>query len=169
MTCAEPRGEAMRRPGKAVKTQRRKTLRRRNTPKAYGVAAPRCRRGNKCRPAYPRARRGAAATDGHCRRAQGDQPLVGRTRTVFVTILDKALDLCEAAFGFATTYDGERFGPLLSAACQMLCCLFQCRNGPTQAGRRTLATACRRRAIHFLDQKDDDAYGLARFAERSLT
>jgi len=28
---------------------------------------------------------------------------------VFTTILDKALDLCEAAFGFVTIYDGERF------------------------------------------------------------
>jgi len=28
---------------------------------------------------------------------------------VFITILDNALHLCEAAFGFVTTYDGERF------------------------------------------------------------
>jgi class 3 adenylate cyclase len=33
----------------------------------------------------------------------------GDLEPVFVTILDKALHLCEAAFGFVTTYAGERF------------------------------------------------------------
>jgi class 3 adenylate cyclase len=33
----------------------------------------------------------------------------GALEPVFATILDKALHLCEAAFGFVTTYDGERF------------------------------------------------------------
>ena len=33
----------------------------------------------------------------------------GNLAPVFTTILDNALHLCEAAFGFVTTYDGERF------------------------------------------------------------
>jgi signal transduction histidine kinase len=33
----------------------------------------------------------------------------GDLQPVFATILDNALHLCEAAFGFVTTYDGERF------------------------------------------------------------
>jgi len=33
----------------------------------------------------------------------------GDLEPVFATILDKALHLCEVAFGFVTTYDGERF------------------------------------------------------------
>src|SRR5262249_39317863 len=33
----------------------------------------------------------------------------GDLKPVFATILDKALHLCEAAFGFVTTYDGGRF------------------------------------------------------------
>src|SRR6478752_7102672 len=33
----------------------------------------------------------------------------GSLTPVFTTILDNALHLCEAAFGFVTTYDGERF------------------------------------------------------------
>ena len=33
----------------------------------------------------------------------------GDLAPVFITILDNALHLCEAAFGFVTKYDGERF------------------------------------------------------------
>jgi GAF domain-containing protein len=35
----------------------------------------------------------------------------GDLTLVFDTILDKALDLCDAAFGILSTYDGERFHP----------------------------------------------------------
>ena len=55
------RGEAMRRRGKTVKTQRRRTLKRHNTSKnARGRGSPTAR-GNRCRTAHPRARRGAGA------------------------------------------------------------------------------------------------------------
>ena len=78
---------------------------------------------------------------------------------VFEAILDRALQLCEAAFGFLTTYDGERyalaahrgFPPELAE---------HFRGGMDQPrpGDAHWRLAQGGDLIHNLDQKDEDAY-----------
>jgi GAF domain-containing protein len=82
-----------------------------------------------------------------------------KVQPVFDAILARALDLCEAAFGFLTTYDGEQFG----FAAQLgvppdLADHF--RGGmnqplPGDAHWRLLEGED---LVHNLDQKDEDAY-----------
>src|SRR5215472_7664220 len=93
----------------------------------------------------------------------------GDLRPVFTTILDTALDLCEAAFGIVTTYDGERFkGAAQRGVPDALAAYF--RTGmdqprPGDAHRRLIAGED---LIHNLDQKDEDAYRLGNPLRRAV-
>src|SRR5215831_9996325 len=68
----------------------------------------------------------------------------GDLRPVFTTILDTALDLCEAAFGIVTTYDGERFeGAAQRGVPDALAAYFRTGMDQPRPGDQ-LATYCRR-------------------------
>lgn len=83
----------------------------------------------------------------------------GNPTAVFTTILDNALHLCEAAFGFVTTYDGKRFeraahrGVPDALAAYFVTGLDQPR--PGDAHWRLLAGE---ELIHNFDQMDEEAY-----------
>jgi GAF domain-containing protein len=93
----------------------------------------------------------------------------GDLTPVFTTIFDKALDLCEAAFGFVTTYDGERFergvqrGVPDALAAYFSTGMDQPR--PGDAHWRLLASE---ELIHNLDQKDEEAYRLGNPLRRAV-
>lgn len=78
---------------------------------------------------------------------------------VFSTILDDALRLCEAAFGFVTTYDGERFKRAaqreVPAALAAYFSTGMDQPRPGDAHWRLLAGEV---LIHNLDQMDEEAY-----------
>ena len=83
----------------------------------------------------------------------------GTVAPVFEALLQKAMHLCEAAFGFLATYDGERFkfaaqhGVPTALANYLETGLDQAR--PGDAHWRLLAGED---LIHNLDQMDEDAY-----------
>jgi GAF domain-containing protein len=85
----------------------------------------------------------------------------GELTPVFTTILDKALDLCEAAFGFVTTYDGERFQRAAERGVPDTLAAYFCTGmdqpRPGDAHWRLLAGEG---LIHNLDQMDEEAYRL---------
>jgi hypothetical protein len=81
----------------------------------------------------------------------------GTVAPVFEALLQKAMHLCEAAFGFLATYDGERFK--FAAQHGVPTASNYLETGLDQLDRRcTLASAGGRGSIHNLDQMDEDAY-----------
>jgi signal transduction histidine kinase len=93
----------------------------------------------------------------------------GQLTPVFDAILDKALRLCQAAFGFLTTYDGERFklaaqqGVPPALADYLAAGMDQPR--PGDAHSRVLAGED---LVHNLDQMDEDAYRLGNPLRRAV-
>jgi GAF domain-containing protein len=85
----------------------------------------------------------------------------GELTPVFTTILDKALDLCEAAFGFVTTYDGERFQRAAERGVpDALAAYFRTGMDQPQPGDAHWRLLAGEGLIHNLDQMDEDAYRL---------
>jgi GAF domain-containing protein len=84
---------------------------------------------------------------------------LGDLAPVFDAMLEKAMRLCEAAFGFLATYDGEHFKPAaLRGAPDALAHYFETgmdRPRPGDAHWRLLAGE---ELIHNLDQMDEEAY-----------
>lgn len=93
----------------------------------------------------------------------------GDLEPVFITILDNALHFCEAAFGFVTTYDGERFeraaqrGVPDALAAYLRKGMDQPR--PGDAHWRLLSGE---QLIHNLDQMDEEAYRLGNPLRRAV-
>ena len=111
--------------GKAVKTQRPKTLKRRNAPKtARRRSSLAAGKANKRRAAHPRARRGAGAAGGDLGGAEGHQlSSPGELEPVFNAMLENATRICEAKFGtcFSARDDGFRTVAVHGAQARRLC------------------------------------------------
>jgi len=88
---------------------------------------------------------------------------------VFTTILDKALDLCEAAFGFVTIYDGERFERGVQRGVpEALAAYFRTGMDQPRPGDAHWRLRAGEELIHNLDQKDEDAYRLGNPLRRAV-
>jgi two-component system, NtrC family, sensor kinase len=85
----------------------------------------------------------------------------GDLKPVFVTILDKALHLCEAVFGFVATYDGERFERAAQRGVpDALAAYFRTGMDQPRPGDAHWRLVAGEDLIHNLDQMDEDAYRL---------
>ncbi len=83
----------------------------------------------------------------------------GDLAPVFITILDNALHLCEAAFGFVTTYDGERFERAAQRSVpDALAAYFSTGMDQPRPGDAHWRLLAGEDLIHNLDQMDEEAY-----------
>ena len=83
----------------------------------------------------------------------------GDLAPVFITILDNALNLCEAAFGFVTTYDGERFERAAQRGVpDALAAYFSTGMDQPLPGDAHWRLLAGEELIHNLDQMDEEAY-----------
>ena len=83
----------------------------------------------------------------------------GNLAPVFTTILDNALHLCEAAFGFVTTYDGERFERTAQRGVpDALSSYFSTGMDQPRPGDAHWRLLAGEELIHNLDQMDEEAY-----------
>jgi GAF domain-containing protein len=90
-------------------------------------------------------------------------------KLIFGTILDKALHLCEAAFGVATTYDGERFECAAERGVpDALAAYFRAGMDQPRPGDAHWRLAAGEDLVHNLDQKDEDAYRLGNPLRRAV-
>ena len=93
----------------------------------------------------------------------------GELTPVFTTILDKALDLCEAAFGFVTTYDGERIQRAAERGVpDALAAYFHTGMDQPRPGDAHWRLLAGEGLIHNLDQMDEDAYRLGNPLRRAI-
>jgi GAF domain-containing protein/nitrogen-specific signal transduction histidine kinase len=83
----------------------------------------------------------------------------GKLAPVFDTILDKAMRLCEAAFGGLFTYDGERFHTVATLGTPTALTEFRTRNPPSPLPGSTSARLLEtRRTHHILDRAQEPDY-----------
>jgi class 3 adenylate cyclase len=83
----------------------------------------------------------------------------GNVEPVFITILDNALYLCEAAFGFVTTYNGERFERAAQRGVpDTLANYFNAGMDQPRPGDAHWRLLAGEELIHNLDQMDEEAY-----------
>jgi len=83
----------------------------------------------------------------------------GDSAPVFAAILDNALRLCEAAFGFLASYDGERFQRVAQKDVPAaLAAYFRTGMDQPRPGDAHWRLLAGEKLIHNLDQKDEDAY-----------
>jgi GAF domain-containing protein len=83
----------------------------------------------------------------------------GDLAPVFMAILDKALHLCEAAFGIATTYNGERFEPIAQRGVpDALASYFNTGWDQPRPGDSHWRLLAGEELVHNLDQMDEEAY-----------
>jgi two-component system NtrC family sensor kinase len=93
----------------------------------------------------------------------------GDLEPVFTTILDKALDLCEAAFGFVTIHDGERFERGVQRGVpEALAAYFRKGMDQPKPGDAHWRLLAGEELIHNLDQKDEEAYRLGNPLRRAV-
>jgi len=93
----------------------------------------------------------------------------GDLAPVFDAMLDKAMRLCEASFGFMATYDGERFMPAAQTGVPPALAGYLASGmdlpRPGDAHARLLAGED---LVHMLDSKDEDAYRLGNPLRRAF-
>ena len=114
MSCPEPWGEAMRRPGRlggqGLKTQRRKTLRRRNAPKAARRHKPSAADANEKITLLERRLNEAleeqTATSEILKVISSSR---GQLEPVFNAMLEKAVRICGAKFGQLFLFEDDGF------------------------------------------------------------
>src|SRR5215204_5097908 len=83
----------------------------------------------------------------------------GDLAPVFDAMLEKAMDLCGAAFGFLTTYDGSRFTPAaMRGVPRPLIDYFADGMDQPQAGEAHARILEGEDVVHNLDQMDEEAY-----------
>ena len=83
----------------------------------------------------------------------------GDLAPVFITILDNALRLCEAAFGFVTTYDGVCFDRGAQRGVpDALAAYFSTGMDQPRPGDAHWRLLAGEELIHNLDQMDEEAY-----------
>lgn len=83
----------------------------------------------------------------------------GDLAPVFTTILDNALDLCEAAFGFVTTYDGDRFECVAQRGVpDSLAAYFSKGMDQPRPGDAHWRLIAGEELVHNRDQMDEEAY-----------
>ena len=106
-----------------------------------------------------RTRPSDGSTSGHQRNIASHQLLAGDLAPVFIAILDNALHLCEAAFGFVTTYDGERFERAAQRGVpDALAAYFGTGMDQPRPGDAHWRLLAGEELIHNLDQMDEEAY-----------
>ena len=94
---------------------------------------------------------------------------LGDLEPVFAAILDKALHLCEAAFGFVTTYDGERIERVAQRGVpDALAAYFRKGMDQHRPGDAHWRLVAGEDLIHNLDQMDEDAYRLGNPLRRAI-
>jgi signal transduction histidine kinase len=83
----------------------------------------------------------------------------GDLAPVFDAMLEKAMRLCDAAFGFLTTYDGERFRPAAQKGVpDALAQYFAAGMDQPSPGDSHARLLAGEDLIHNLDQKEEEAY-----------
>ncbi len=83
----------------------------------------------------------------------------GQLEPVFEVMLEKAMALCGAAFGFLTSYDGQRFSPVaMRGVPPSLREYFSRGMDQPSAGEAHYRILQGEDVIHNLDQKEEDAY-----------
>jgi signal transduction histidine kinase len=83
----------------------------------------------------------------------------GDLKPVFDSILEKAMSVCEAALGFMTVYDGNRFAPVaMRNVPRALADYFAAGMDHPQPGEAHWRLLAGEDLVHNLDQKDEDAY-----------
>jgi GAF domain-containing protein len=93
----------------------------------------------------------------------------GDLTPVFATILDKALHLCEAAFGFVATYDGECFERVAQRDVpDALAAYFRTGMDQPRPGDAHWRLVTGEDLVHNLDQMDEDAYRLGNPLRRAV-
>jgi class 3 adenylate cyclase len=84
----------------------------------------------------------------------------GDLRPVFDAMLEKAMRLCEAAFGTLLTYDGERFAPAAACGVPPAFTAYRSARGafPPPPGSALDRVLRSERPVHILDVTTDEAY-----------
>jgi len=89
--------------------------------------------------------------------------------SVFVAILDNALQLCEAAFGFVTTYDGERFERAAERGVPgALAAYFDAGMDEPRPGDAHWRLVAGEELIHISNQMDEEAYRVGNPLRRAV-
>jgi GAF domain-containing protein len=100
-------------------------------------------------------------------RVIGSSP--GDLTPVFIAILDNALQLCQAAFGFVSRYDGEHFGYTAQRGVpKALAAYFSKGMDQPQPGDALWRLLAGEKLIHILDSMDGEAYRLGNPLRRAV-